>query len=560
MLVCLGKPKSGARNGCGLLTPPGNMERVDRLRGSSDGSQRSRPDWLVSVTLLCLALLILLASLLSARLQSFDVSSILFGAALAASCVVFLFFSGALRSAYQQQRETASALDASEASLLESEVRFRQMADHIQEIFWMIDAHSRKALYVNRAYETITGRSRESLQRDPLSYAELIHPQDRRRIFAKLEEATSNGKFNEQFRIVLPDGDSRWIWVGGFPVRDDRGRIQKLIGTAKDVTAQKRAEEEVGKSLTMAKAAWTIEIADVCFGYPKTRWQLSIPRLNIRAGEHIAMVGENGAGKSTLAKLLTRLYDANAGSILVAGCDVRNIEIESLREHVWYAPPYPILFDTTLASNLRLGKATASDAELEAVVEDVGLTAWVGTLQAGLDQRVGPGGSCLSAGQRQRMPCGSLQITRKLCSGDVQMRGHELVPRPHSRPRDRLNVALSCSLQRGGVQAQKLPAPPHSCFTFFCHGCEPVLPEQYANLTGRIASKRIVRKERKDILIVREQSQLGIRHDRILAPRAQRSKPQVPIKSRLIGGIDPRPLIQCLWLVAKRICHPILSV
>lgn len=148
---------------------------------------------------------------------------------------------------------------------------------------------------------------------------------------------------------------------------------------------------------------WTIEIADVCFGYPNSRGLLSIPHLHIRAGEYVAMVGENGAGKSTLAKLLARLYDVDAGSILVAGCDVRNIEIESLREHVWYAPPYPILFDATLASNLRLGKATASDAELEAVVEDVGLTAWVGTLQAGLDQRVGPGGSCLSAGQRQRM-------------------------------------------------------------------------------------------------------------------------------------------------------------
>lgn len=119
----------------------------------------------------------------------------------------------------------------------------------------MIDAHSRKVIYVNRAYETITGRSRESLRCDPLSYAELIHPQDRGRIFAKLDEATSNGKFNEQFRILLPDGDSRWVWVGGFPVRDGRGRIQKLIGTAKDVTAQKRAEEEIGKSLTMAEAA-----------------------------------------------------------------------------------------------------------------------------------------------------------------------------------------------------------------------------------------------------------------------------------------------------------------
>ena len=148
---------------------------------------------------------------------------------------------------------------------------------------------------------------------------------------------------------------------------------------------------------------WTIEIADVCFGYPKTRWQLSIPRLNIRAGEHVAMVGENGAGKSTLAKLLTRLYDANAGSILVAGRDVRKIEIESLREHVCYAPAYPILFDTTLASNLRLGKATASDAELEAVVEDVGLRDWVAYSRSGLEERVGPGGSCLSGGQRQRL-------------------------------------------------------------------------------------------------------------------------------------------------------------
>src|SRR5215470_186609 len=148
---------------------------------------------------------------------------------------------------------------------------------------------------------------------------------------------------------------------------------------------------------------WTIEIADVCFGYPKRRGLLSIPYLNIRAGEYVAMVGENGAGKSTLAKLLARLYDVDAGSILMAGRDVRNIAIESLREHVCYAPPYPILFDTTLASNLRLGKATASDAELEAVMEEVGLTSWVETLQAGLDQRVGPGGYCLSAGQRQRL-------------------------------------------------------------------------------------------------------------------------------------------------------------
>jgi PAS domain S-box-containing protein len=211
---------------------------------------------MISVTLFCLALVILLVTLLAARLHSFDLSSMLFGGALAAVCVVLFFLSGSLWLAHQQQRETASALDASEASLLESEERFRQMADNIQEIFWMIDAHSKKALYVNRAYETITGRSREALRRDPLSYAELIHPEDRLWVLAKLDEATGTGEFNEQFRIVLPDGDPRWVWVGGSPVRDGRGRIQRLVGTAKDVTAQKQAEEEISRNLTMAEAAW----------------------------------------------------------------------------------------------------------------------------------------------------------------------------------------------------------------------------------------------------------------------------------------------------------------
>jgi PAS domain S-box-containing protein len=232
------------------------MERVHRLRRSSDGNQRLGSGWLVSVTLFCLAVFILLASLLAPRLHSFDVASMLFGGGSAAGCVVLFFLFRVLWLAQRQQRETASALDASETSLLESEERFRQMADHIQEIFWMIDAHTRRPLYVNRAYETITGRSRASLLRNPLSYAQLIHPEDRSRILAKLDEVTATGKFNEQFRIVLPGGDSRWIWVGGFPVRDGRGRVQKLVGTARDVTAQKKAEEEIRRNLTMAEAAW----------------------------------------------------------------------------------------------------------------------------------------------------------------------------------------------------------------------------------------------------------------------------------------------------------------
>jgi PAS domain S-box-containing protein len=129
-------------------------------------------------------------------------------------------------------------------SLLESEERFQQMANNIQEIFWMLDAETKKALYVNPAYETITGRSCESLDENATSYAELIHAEDRVHVLSKLDEATRSGHFNERFRIVSAQGEVRWVWARGFPVRDAEGRIRRLVGTALEITAQKQAEEE----------------------------------------------------------------------------------------------------------------------------------------------------------------------------------------------------------------------------------------------------------------------------------------------------------------------------
>jgi len=143
-----------------------------------------------------------------------------------------------------------------ELSLRESEERFRQMATNIQEIFWMIDAETKNALYVNRAYETITGRSCQSLMENPSSCADLIHPDDRVHMLAKLEEATHTGQFNERFRTVGPGGEVHWIWARGFPVRDAEGRIRRLVGTALEITGQKEAEEQVAKNLALAQSAW----------------------------------------------------------------------------------------------------------------------------------------------------------------------------------------------------------------------------------------------------------------------------------------------------------------
>jgi ABC-type multidrug transport system fused ATPase/permease subunit len=146
-----------------------------------------------------------------------------------------------------------------------------------------------------------------------------------------------------------------------------------------------------------------IELVAVEFGYQRQRDMLHIPALRILPGEHVAMAGENGAGKSTLTKLMARLYDPIRGSIRLGGEDIRNIRLESLRQHVCYLPRDPVLFDGTLASNLRFVQPSATDHDLQEAIRDVGLSPFVATLPDGLRQRIGPGGCQLSGGERQRL-------------------------------------------------------------------------------------------------------------------------------------------------------------
>jgi ABC-type multidrug transport system fused ATPase/permease subunit len=146
-----------------------------------------------------------------------------------------------------------------------------------------------------------------------------------------------------------------------------------------------------------------IDLVAVEFGYERQKGMLRIPLLRIMPGEQVAVAGENGAGKSTLARLITRMYDVDSGSVRIGGADVRNLRLETLRQQVCYLPRDPVLFDGTLASNLRFVRPAVFDPELQDVAQCVGLSAFVATLPDGLRQRVGPGGCQLSGGQRQRL-------------------------------------------------------------------------------------------------------------------------------------------------------------
>ena len=144
---------------------------------------------------------------------------------------------------------------SAESSLRQSEERFREIADNIQEIFWMMDAQSKEVLFVTPAYETVTGYSRAALLSDRVSYRDIIHSEDRERVLAKLNDAVATGCFDEEFRIVRADGAVRWLWAKTSPKPDPQCTPHWFVGFALDVTARKHAEFEAKQNLAAAEAA-----------------------------------------------------------------------------------------------------------------------------------------------------------------------------------------------------------------------------------------------------------------------------------------------------------------
>jgi PAS domain S-box-containing protein len=123
-----------------------------------------------------------------------------------------------------------------------SEEKFRQIAENIQEIFWMRDIESGKVLYVNPAYERIWGRSCESLYVNPKSFLDAVHAEDKLGVIANLEK-NAKKEFEIEYRIMRPDASVRWVWEHSFPIRNSLGTVYRRAGVTQDITERKRAEE-----------------------------------------------------------------------------------------------------------------------------------------------------------------------------------------------------------------------------------------------------------------------------------------------------------------------------
>ncbi|MBM3746546.1 MAG: ABC transporter ATP-binding protein [Acidobacteria bacterium] len=144
---------------------------------------------------------------------------------------------------------------------------------------------------------------------------------------------------------------------------------------------------------------------DVTFRYPASPngFLLDGIRLEVRAGEIVALVGPSGAGKTTLASLVPRFYDVTGGAVRVDGADVRDLQLASLRETIGVVPQDPFLFNDTVANNIRYGRPEASEEAVHAAARNAMAEDFILQLPEGFHTVVGERGVKLSGGQRQRI-------------------------------------------------------------------------------------------------------------------------------------------------------------
>lgn len=192
------------------------------------------------------------------------------------------------------------------------------------------------------------------------------------------------------------------------------GRINEVLATpAEDSAGSPAGDPADGRARADASEAAPVARLDgVGFGYAPDRRVLEDVSLEIPGPGLTALVGPSGAGKSTVFSLLVRFYDADSGSVLLDGVDVRDLPLNELRGKVAYVEQESPVLAGTVRQNLLYAVPEATEEELEAVLDLANLRALVETLPRGLDTEVGDGGVLLSGGERQRIALARMLLTR----------------------------------------------------------------------------------------------------------------------------------------------------
>jgi subfamily B ATP-binding cassette protein MsbA len=172
-------------------------------------------------------------------------------------------------------------------------------------------------------------------------------------------------------------------------------RIEEILKTKSIID-----DNEEGKKLQSFSN--NIELRNVSFSYDGIDVLKNID-LKIEKGKTIALVGSSGAGKSTLADLIPRFHDVSSGELLIDGVNIKDYSLKSVREQISIVTQEPILFNDTIANNIRIGKQTAGKEEIEEAAKIANAYHFISKKDKGFDANIGDRGSKLSGGERQRL-------------------------------------------------------------------------------------------------------------------------------------------------------------
>ena len=200
-----------------------------------------------------------------------------------------------------------------------------------------------------------------------------------------------------------------YVGISAASLSEMWGEVQRAAGAMERLVELKHAVPTItapGNPTSFSRAAkGQIAFEHVSFRYPSRPDSLALDdfSLNIRPGENVAFVGPSGAGKSTTFQLLLRFYDPSSGRVLIDGVDISQANPEDIRARIGLVPQETVLFGASARENIRYGRPSATDAEVEAAARAAGADSFLRELPEGYDTFLGERGTRLSGGQRQRI-------------------------------------------------------------------------------------------------------------------------------------------------------------
>ncbi len=262
---------------------------------------------------------------------------------------------------------------AAERRLRESEERFRHLAENIAEVFWVWDAAAERLEYVSPAYTTVWGRPVEALVSSPGDWLEAIHPDDRERVATGLRINQVNGKYDQIYRVVRPDGTLRWIHDRAFPICDADGTVFRVVGTALDITKRRIVEARlIEQAALLDQANDAIMVRDL--EHNILYWNRSATRLFGWSRDEV--LNQNAR---TLLAVEPAHYDAATHALLEHGEWIGELEKKTRDRRVTVAsrwtlvrdgdgnPTSVLIIDTDVTGKRRLQEQSLRAQRLESV-------------------------------------------------------------------------------------------------------------------------------------------------------------------------------------------------